>query len=852
MYQRVFAIFAFFILAFANTAFCFAEDFSFTAAPDWVVRNALPKIPAPDAAAGGEYNLLIDRQIRFSHDEHHYVYRRAVKITSRSGLESSGRITADFDPAKDAFSIHVVRVHRAGDVFDRIPEIKFQTARREQDLQQGVTDGVLTVFAEIPDLRVGDIVEYEMSWRSKNIFWPGNYFDEFQTEYSVPVGALHYRILSPRGTPLTIRNNATEVEFVLNQLGDEDERIWALTNVPRKLGEDHSPWSYFHWGHISLSTMSEWNDVAHWGAALYDVDQDLPVALRARIKALQVASVDLRELITWAIRYVQDDIRYVSDAVGLGAYVPRPPSRVIELGYGDCKDKAQLLVVLLRALGVEAHPALVNTTQGDRLASLAPAPTVFDHVVVAVEMDGDYIWIDPTYTLQGGLFPDISPPDYGFALPLREGASLVPMDQKSLEFPAYAVTQEFDFENTKTDGVLIDIETVRTDYSADYFRSQIDSLPVETLKNDWIEHHQNNYPGLIARAPPEIEDMRNINIITVKEQYALPAAAFEEIASEFPFYAEGVSVNTPVVSVEARQSPVALPHPVYATHNLVLHGFSEPLEGVPEKHIQDAPARMRILNVETGDKLEIAYEYQTLEGVASPMIVEKFQKQKQDFSEWTSINYNLDAQSLTASTLNSEETVEVIFGGIAVLALFGGAIGLALWTFRHDDRYNGARVLIPAPPLKWFILNICSCGYYGLLWLWRCWRQVKRAGGNISPLLRFIFSFFFVYALFKEIHSRYESQVPYIWGIIAAIAFFIWSIVGEVATNGNEVQIWAIIVLCTSWLPLTLLAFMVNKANETNDEAWRHHQTWQARTVIGLLFGVCFFGLIISGMKTLA
>ena len=44
--------------------------------------------------------------------------------------------------------------------------------------------------------------------------------------------------------------------------------------------------------------------------------------------------------------------------VGIGGYRPHPPQQVMERRWGDCKDKALLLVDLLREAGIEAYPAL--------------------------------------------------------------------------------------------------------------------------------------------------------------------------------------------------------------------------------------------------------------------------------------------------------------------------------------------------------------------------------------------------------------------------------------------------------------------------------------------------------------
>ena len=44
---------------------------------------------------------------------------------------------------------------------------------------------------------------------------------------------------------------------------------------------------------------------------------------------------------------------------------PSAPDAVYARRWGDCKEKALLMVTMLRALGIEASPALVNTERRD-------------------------------------------------------------------------------------------------------------------------------------------------------------------------------------------------------------------------------------------------------------------------------------------------------------------------------------------------------------------------------------------------------------------------------------------------------------------------------------------------------
>ncbi len=52
---------------------------------------------------------------------------------------------------------------------------------------------------------------------------------------------------------------------------------------------------------------------------------------------------------------------YVALEFGIYSYKPYPVTQIYARRFGDCKDKASLMIALLRAAGIEAEIALVRT-----------------------------------------------------------------------------------------------------------------------------------------------------------------------------------------------------------------------------------------------------------------------------------------------------------------------------------------------------------------------------------------------------------------------------------------------------------------------------------------------------------
>ncbi|WP_206309063.1 hypothetical protein, partial [Streptomyces sp. A1136] len=95
-------------------------------------------------------------------------------------------------------------------------------------------------------------------------------------------------------------------------------------------------------------------------------------------------------------------IRYFSVSMGESSHRPHPPGEVLQHRFGDCKDKAYLLMTLLRQLDMDASPLLLSASRSKLPAKMAPTPLAFDHVIVQLRLDGKNFYLDPTLLGQAG------------------------------------------------------------------------------------------------------------------------------------------------------------------------------------------------------------------------------------------------------------------------------------------------------------------------------------------------------------------------------------------------------------------------------------------------------------------
>ena len=167
---------------------------------------------------------------------------------------------------------------------------------------------------------------------------------------------------------------------------------------------------------FEIGTQRSWNEVATSQSSNYKVPETISSGLKQFISRLQKEYKNPNDQLIAAIRFIQDDIRYMS--VTDHTYLPTDPSIVFQQQYGDCRDKTLLALTILKRLGVKALPALVDTRAGKTLNELLPRYTAFNHVIILVYVGGKQYWFDLTATFERGNLDNLTQPEYGYALVL--------------------------------------------------------------------------------------------------------------------------------------------------------------------------------------------------------------------------------------------------------------------------------------------------------------------------------------------------------------------------------------------------------------------------------------------------
>jgi len=175
--------------------------------------------------------------------------------------------------------------------------------------------------------------------------------------------------------------------------------VWALDSIPAITAETYLPPSDYWHSRIAASPAGKMANARDFGAWYWKellAERIAPSEnLRRKARELITGHDSEREKVKALYEYVQKT-RYVAIFLDNGGWQPHFADEIDGAGYGDCKDKAALLVSLLRAVSISAYPALVLTSQNGRVEKDLFDPAHFNHMIVFVQGSERSYWLDAT------------------------------------------------------------------------------------------------------------------------------------------------------------------------------------------------------------------------------------------------------------------------------------------------------------------------------------------------------------------------------------------------------------------------------------------------------------------------
>lgn len=253
--------------------------------------------------------------------------------------------------------------------------------------------------APLPALTPGAIVEEETIVRGRPPIAGAGSVHRMLFGQAFPVRQARLIVDAPTELPLHVFREMISDEGETREEKDGRLRLQIAGGPYERVKrvEPMAPSDVPQWPMVGFSTGSSWQTLAESYHALVE-EQLVDANLKKTVKPLVRGVNDRGEKIDRLLAWLQAEIRYTGLEFAEAAIIPRSPEETLSRRYGDCKDKAALLVALLRDAEIPAYLAMLNAGLGPDARPSLPGFGVFNHAIVYVPPAGDEpaVWIDPT------------------------------------------------------------------------------------------------------------------------------------------------------------------------------------------------------------------------------------------------------------------------------------------------------------------------------------------------------------------------------------------------------------------------------------------------------------------------
>ncbi len=357
--------------------------------------QAASDVPAPDGVNVTELcddeSYTFDdagRQVRVGH----FIY----KVLTQKGAEGWDSLSVSWEPWHEARPVIRARVITPDFTVHTLdPKTITEAPARGGDYKT-YSDGK-RLRAPLPAIAPGVVVEEEYTeTETEPVYIAGRVGRVVLGQEDVPVA--HSRVVFDAPVALPLRTNLLLLPGIRPVHTESGGRITLTFDVgPLDAIDNREPYlppETVFFPMIEYSTGASWQSIAAEYGKVVD-DRTHSSEVQAVVTPLIAGKKTVAEKEAAILDYLDREVRYTGIEFGEAAILPHDPAETLAKGYGDCKDKATLLVAMLRAAGIPAYVALLDAEARMDVPVDLPGMGLFDHAIVYVPGKNP-IWIDAT------------------------------------------------------------------------------------------------------------------------------------------------------------------------------------------------------------------------------------------------------------------------------------------------------------------------------------------------------------------------------------------------------------------------------------------------------------------------
>ncbi len=454
-----------------------------------------------------------------------------------------------------------------------------------------------------PNVEKGDAVEYIVEEIISNPPMEGEFDDMIIFENEEPVVSQYYEIAIPQKLYYKVYNDP---DGVIKYRHEGNKYVWYANNLKPPVKEPLMPPLPDVAKKVLLSTVKSWKTWSRWYWNLTKDKFALNDTITTLMDSLLKDKTSRIDTIKALFYYVSSNIRYVATTMNgkKAGYEPFPAVKTFRQKYGVCRDKAALLVAMLRHIGIEAYPVLTNP-----MIKVEKEIKVdqFNHAIVAIKDKNGYTYLDPTAE-NIPVFLPFYEQGKGVLVCTPEGEDLtyteiMPPDSNT----TYSLQELYVSENGNMKGKTV----IKGNIVDQQFRMLVKKLPPERIKSIFSMSLQSlgSEASLDTVYYGDPDDFRTPFSLTL--EYTVKGFAMtgkDKLVFSLNSEQGGTFGGNPF-SLEERKFPIYLPVPIMTKNDVTIHipkGYT--VKSMPQTMIlENKYILFKVSTKSTGDSITFSY-----------------------------------------------------------------------------------------------------------------------------------------------------------------------------------------------------------------------------------------------------
>lgn len=355
-------------------------------APEWMHALVSAPLPAHDEKTDAVLLYREENLTVLSTDKFRTTVREVYKILRPEGRHH-GELKIYFDSLNEKItSIHAWCIPADGKDYEVTDKDAEERSPRNGEI---LVWDLRLKFLQIPAPDPGNIIGYEIVVDRHPLVLQ----DVWEFQETIPVRESHYSLALPPGWEF----KDAWLNYPEVKAHDAGGGVWQWTvGDVKEIREerDMPPWqgvagrmvvTVFPPGGAAANSFPTWHDLGEWQNRLASGRRDASPEIKQQVAALTASAPSSLAKMQALAAFVQRDIRYVAIELGIGGWQPHPAAQIYEHRYGDCKDKVNLMISMLREIGVDSYDVRINVERGS-VTPDTPAHLAFNHSITAIRL----------------------------------------------------------------------------------------------------------------------------------------------------------------------------------------------------------------------------------------------------------------------------------------------------------------------------------------------------------------------------------------------------------------------------------------------------------------------------------